>query len=116
MDNRASHTIVALPTKEHAEQFDTFKSNVLAIGSALMTDETFLAQTNTYNNANALLGVVNNMTGKAAGTVIPEKSLQQAYIAPTQGQAKAIRIVVQWIIPAAVAIIGAFVLLRRRNK
>ena len=116
MDNRASHTIVALSTKEHAEQFDTFKSNVLVIGSAVMTDETFLAQTNTYNNANALLGVVNNMTGKAAGTVIPEKSLQQAYIAPTQGQAKAIRIVVQWIIPAAVAIIGAFVLLRRRNK
>ena len=97
MDNRASHTIVALSTKEHAEQFDTFKSNVLVIGSALMTDETFLAQTNTYNNANALLVVVNN-------------------IAPTQGQAKAIRIVVQWIIPAAVAIIGAFVLLRRRNK
>jgi hypothetical protein len=116
MDNRASHTIVAMSTKEHAEQMDVYRSNVLVLGSALMVDETFLTQTNTYNNASALLNIINGMTGKAAGTVIPEKSLQQHYIAPTQSQAKAIRIVVQWIIPALVALIGAFVLLRRKNK
>ncbi|MBR1823221.1 MAG: GldG family protein [Ruminococcus sp.] len=116
MDNRGAHTVVAMSTKEHAEQYDTYRSNLLVVGSALMTDEEFLVQTNTYNNANALLGMINNMTGKAAGTVIPEKSLQQSYIAPTQGQAKGIRLVVQWIIPAIVAVIGAFVLLRRRNK
>ena len=114
--NRGKHTVVAMSSKEHAEQYDTFRSSVLVIGSALMTDSDFLTQTNTYNNANAILGIINNMTGKEAAAVIPEKALQQSYIAPTQTQAKIIRIIVQWIIPALVAIAGIVVLLRRKNR
>lgn len=114
--NRGKHTVVAMSTEEHAEQYDVYKSSVLVMGSALMADSEFLTQTNTYNNANALLGLINNMTGKEAAAVIPEKSLQQSYIAATQTQAKVIRIVVQWVIPALVAIAGIIVLLRRKNK
>ncbi|HOC32784.1 MAG TPA: GldG family protein [Ruminococcus flavefaciens] len=114
--NRGKHTVVAMSTKEHAEQYDVYRSSVLVMGSALMADSEFLTQTNTYNNANALLGLINNMTGKEAAAVIPEKSLQQSYIATTQTQAKVIRIIVQWVIPALVAIAGIIVLLRRKNK
>ena len=114
--NRGTHVVVAMSTEEHAEQYDVNKSSVLVMGSALMADSEFLTQTNTYNNANALLGLINNMTGKEAAAVIPEKSLQQSYIAATETQAKAIRIVVQWVIPALVAIAGVIVLLRRKNK
>ena len=114
--NRGTHVVVAMSTEEHAEQYDVNKSSVLVMGSALMADSEFLTQTNTYNNANALLGLINNMTGKEAAAVIPEKSLQQSYIATTQTQAKVIRIIVQWVIPALVAIAGVIVLLRRKNK
>ena len=114
--NRGTHVVVAMSTEEHAEQYDVNKSSVLVMGSALMADSEFLTQTNTYNNANALLGLINNMTGKEAAAVIPEKSLQQSYIAATETQAKVIRIVVQWVIPALVAIAGIIVLLRRKNK
>ncbi|MBQ1518800.1 MAG: GldG family protein [Ruminococcus sp.] len=114
--NRGKHTVAAISSKEHAEQYDTYRSSVLVLGSALMTESEFLTQTNTYNNANVLLGIINNMTGKEASAVIPEKSLQQSYIAATQSQAKVIRLIVQWIIPALVAIAGAFVILRRKNK
>ena len=114
--NRGTHIVAAMSSKEHAEQYETFRSNVLVVGSALMADSEFLTQTNTYNNANALLGVINNMTGKEAAAVIPDKDLQQSYIAVTQTQAKVIRIIVQWIIPALVAVAGIIVLLRRKNR
>ena len=115
-DDRAAHTVVAMSTKERAEQMEIYRSNVLVIGSAYMADQDFLTQTNAYNNANALLGIINNMTGKAAATVIPEKSLQQYYIAPTQNQSKVIKLIVQWAIPVVVALIGGFILLRRKNR
>jgi len=114
--NRGTHVVVAMSTEEHAEQYDVNKSSVLVMGSALMADSEFLTQTNTYNNANALLGLINNMTGKEAAAVIPEKSLQQSYIAPTQTQAKVIKRVVEVVIPVLVAIAGIIVLLRRKNK
>ena len=116
MDNRGAHTVAAMSIKEHADQMQIFRSNVLVIGSAYIADEEFITQTNAYNNANALLNIINKMTGKEEGKVIPEKSLQQSYIAVTQTQAKVIRIAVLFIIPGIVAIIGIVVLLRRKNK
>jgi len=113
---RGAHSVAVLSSREHAEQFNTYKSNVLVIGSSFMTSSEIITQTSAYNNANVLIGIFNNMTGKESGTVIPEKALQQSYIAPTQQQAKIISIVLEWVIPALVAVIGLFVLLRRRNR
>ncbi len=115
-DNREAHSVAVLSSREHAEQFNTFKSSVLVIGSPFMTSGELLTQTSTYNNANVLLGIFNNMTGKESGTVIPEKTLQQSYIAPSQPQTNAIKVVVIWVIPCVVAAAGIIVLLRRRNK
>ena len=53
---------------------------------------------------------------KENGTVIPDKSLQSSFIAPTATQVRNIRIIVMWIIPFIIAAVGVFVLLRRRNK
>lgn len=97
-------------------QFETVQSNVLAIGGGFMTASDYLVQTKLYKNSGLLLGILNKMTGKDTAVVIPEKSLQQATIAPTADQAKRIKLVVVYVIPAVIAAIGLFVLLRRRNR
>ena len=115
-DNRGAHSAAVLSTREHAEGMDVVRSKLLVVGSPLMADSELLTQSSTYNNANVLLGIVNNMTGKEAGTVIPEKALQQSYISVNQTQANVIKIVVIWVIPFIVAAAGIIVLLRRRNR
>ena len=115
-DEATSHGVAVMSKKQTAEQFDTYTSTLLVLGSSYMTYETFLTQTSTYNNANVLLGILNNMTGKETAAVIPEKTLQHSYIATTQKQANVIRIIAIWVIPFIVAVIGIAVLVRRRNK
>lgn len=88
----------------------------MVLGCGFMTDTKVLSQTKLYSNASMLLGVLNKMTGKEAAVIIPEKSLQQAVIAPTAKQTKTIRLITVYIIPAVIVILGLFVLLRRRNK
>ncbi len=112
----ASHGVAVMSKKQTAEQFDTYTSTLFVLGSSFITDSELLTQTSTYNNANVLLGILNNMTGKETAAVIPEKTLQHSYIAPTQKQANVIRIIAIWVIPFIVAVIGIAVLVRRRNK
>lgn len=108
--------VVMLSRKERSEEFKLLASQLLVIGSPLMTGSTYIQQNNTFNNANVLINTINNMTGKENGTVIPDKSLQSSFIAPTAKQVRNIRIIVMWIIPFIIAAVGVFVLLRRRNK
>ncbi len=114
--DRGSHGIAVMSQKQHAEQLDVYKSSVLVLGSAYMASSEILTQNTTYNNANVILGILNNMTGKEAAAVIPEKSLQSSYIAVTQTQGKTISIIVIWAIPLLIAAIGVVVLVRRRNR
>ena len=81
-----------------------------------MTDSSLLNETNTVNNANVIIGMINTMTGKEASAVIPEKALQQALIAPTANEMKVIKVISVYIIPAIVAAIGIFVFIRRKNR
>jgi hypothetical protein len=74
-------------------------------------------QTNLYSNASVLINIINQMTGKETDTVIiPDKALQQAVIAPTSKQDKNIKIIVIFVLPAIVAVIGLVVLIRRKNR
>lgn len=114
--DRGSHGIAVMSQKQHAEQLDVYKSSVLVLGSAYMASSEILTQNTTYNNANVILGILNNMTGKEAAAVIPEKSLQSSYIAVTQTQGNTISIIVIWAIPLLIAAIGVVVLVRRRNR
>lgn len=111
-----SFNAALLSTRQKADGLDVLTSNVLVLGSSFSVDNALLTYTNTYNNANVLIGMINNMTGKENGTVISEKALQQSNIAVTDKEAKVIRWIVIAIIPLLVAITGAIVLLRRRNK
>ena len=111
-----SRPVVMLSRKERSEEFKLVASELLVIGSPLMTSSTYIQQNSTFNNANVLINVINNMTGKENSVVIPDKSLQSSFIAPSTKQARNIRIVVMWIIPFIIAAVGVFVLLRRRNK
>lgn len=75
----------------------------------------YMVQTGTYNNANVILNMLNIANGKEVSAVIPEKALQQNYIAPTSGESRAIKIIIV-VIAAGIAITGLVVLLRRKNR
>ncbi len=113
---KAERPVVLLSRKERSEEFKLVGSDVLVIGSPLMSGPVYIQQNESINNANVLLNIINGMTGKENSVVIPEKSLQSSFFAPTAGQLKGIRIIVMWIIPFIAAAVGVFVLLRRRNK
>lgn len=112
--------IVSNKQKQIGTQIDTFRmadSNVLAFGSGYLTMNELLTQTNQYSNADVLINIINQMTGKnTERAVIPDKALQQSVIAPTTKQDKNIKIIVIFIIPAIVAAAGLVVLIRRKNR
>ena len=81
-----------------------------------MTESSILSNTNTYNNAAVFLNIVNNMSGKENGVIIPEKSLQQNYISPDATALRVIEVTVILVIPILIACIGLVVLLRRKNR
>ncbi len=102
-------------SKEHAVQLDVYRSSIFVLGSSFFTSSEYIARTSTYNNANVLLNILNTMTGKENGAVIPEKALQSAVIAPTKEQDNGIKAIII-AIPALVAAVGLVVLIRRRNR
>lgn len=110
--------IAAIATKRtQISNFEYSDSNVMVLGCGLMTRSDVIVQSNLYSNASTLLSILNTMTGRETDSVIiPEKTLQAATIAPTANQDKTIKIVVIFVIPAVIAVIGLAVLLRRRNR
>ena len=102
--------------RETAEQFNVYGSNILVISSPFMLDSAVLSSTSTYNNASAVLNIVNNISGKETAEIIPEKALNQTTLAITTASARVIQIVVIIVIPLVIAIAGAFVLIWRKNK
>lgn len=111
-----ARAVAVLTKKQAAEQFNVYTSSLLVIGSSFMADDLLITQNNTYNNANVLVNMFNTMTGKESTAVIPDKNLQQSYIAPTAKEARNIKVIVIWVIPFIAAAIGVVVLLRRRNR
>lgn len=111
-----ANNIIVVTTKDRAEGYDMYASHVVAVGSVMLTDPNIIAQTTAYNNANFVLNMVNNITGKDSSFVIPQKNLQQIFIKVDQSQLSAIRIVVMYVIPAIVVICGIVVFVRRKNK
>lgn len=111
-----ARTAAILTQKQHSEQFEVYTSSLLVLGTPTVAGQTYLQQNTTFNNANVLLNIMNNMTGKESGVVIPDKNLQTSFITTTAKQARNIRVIVIWIVPFIIAAVGIFVLLRRRNK
>ena len=107
---------VILSKKETSAGLDRYTSNLLVLGSSFMISDSILTQTNAFNNANVIIGMLNTMTGKEATAVIPEKALQQSLISPTSSEMNIIKIVVIYVIPAIVAVAGIVVFVRRKNR
>ena len=107
--------VAVISTREHAEQLDVYKSRVIAFGSSMMFYNEYIVQSSSYNNANVLLNMFNIANGKEVSAVIPEKALQQNYIAPTSKESTVIKIIIV-AIAVGVALAGLAVLVRRRNR
>lgn len=112
----AAYNVVVKARKETSAGLDTYGSDILVIGSPFMLDSAVLSGSNTYNNANVMLNVINETTGKEASAVIPEKVFDQYTLALTNGAARLILIVVVVVIPLLIGIAGFCVLLWRKNK
>ncbi|MCQ2490023.1 MAG: GldG family protein [Ruminococcus sp.] len=115
-DDRAAYDIVVKARKETSSGISVYGSDLLVLGSPYMIDSSIVSNTNTYNNAEVLLKVINNMSGKENGAIIPEKALQQNNISPSAREIMVIRILVIFVLPLIIACIGIVVLLRRKNR
>lgn len=115
-EETGARDVAVVSKKETSSGLDTYTSHMLVLGSQLMLDSSILNQTNTFNNANVIMGMLNTMTGKEASAVIPEKALQQALIAPTAHEINIIKVFAVYVIPAVVAVIGICVFVRRKNR
>lgn len=115
-EEKGAYNVIVKARKEAAEGLNVFGSNVLVIGSPFMLDEAVLAGSNTYNNANVTLNIINETTGKEACAVIPEKVFDQYVLSLTQDTARVILAIVVIVIPVLIGIAGFCVLLWRKNK
>ncbi len=113
---KASYNVVVKARKETSKQLDIYGSDLLVISSPFMLDSAVLSSTNTYNNANAVLNIVNNISGKEESVIIPEKTIQQSGLAITMASARVVQVIVIVVIPLLIAIAGVAVLVWRKNK
>lgn len=113
---RKSFEIAAVSESTFTSGSDTLVSQVIAFGSSYFLDYYIASSAGNYDNANYFITVLNSATGKENVLTIAEKSLDAKKIAITDAQTKAIRNVTVLVIPLAVALLGIFVYVRRRNK
>ncbi len=113
---KASYNVIVKARKETSKQLDIYGSDLLVISSPFMLDSAVLSSTNTYNNANAVLNIVNNISGKEESVIIPEKTIQQSGLAITMASARVVQVIVIVVIPLLIAIAGVAVLVWRKNK
>ena len=109
-----SQTIAALTTRKNTENNITHDSNILVLGSAMLCDSS-LMQDASYNNAQYLVTVMNNLAGKGDNLVIASKNLTNETITIKTGEMQAITVFI-FAIPSLVVAAGVLVFLRRRNK
>lgn len=112
----ASYNVVVRSRKETASGLDTFGSDIMVIGSPFMLDNSILSSSNTYNNANVILNSINDMTGKEASVIIPDKTFEQYTLSLTTASARVILVIVIIVIPLLIAVAGISILLWRKNK
>ncbi len=113
---KAAYNVVVKSRRETAEQLDVYGSELLVIGSPFMLDDSLLSNSNSINNSNVISNIINDMTGKEGSAAIPEKYLAQSNLTLTQTSARVTQVITIIVIPLLIAIIGAVILLWRKNK
>ena len=107
--------IMAVGAKDVYVGNDKSTSRVMAFGSGLFVNASFM-ESNSLNNGDYALSAVHAMTGKSAGISIVAKDLTQAKLSMTQAQANVLKNVVILFIPLAIIAIGIVIWVRRRNR
>lgn len=109
-----AQTVMAVSTRKQNINNITHASNVMVLGSMLLSDYNVMRDAS-YNNAQVLTNAVNKMTGKGSSLLIAEKQLTQQTIVITKAELNGIHLFI-FAIPMAIAVVGAVVIIRRRNK
>lgn len=110
-----SYALAVMSTQNFTFDNVQHTSRLLAFSSSWMLDP-YITQSKSYGNSDYLITVLNAMTGKEAVATIAEKSLNPSEISISAGQVKVIQIIVVFIIPLIVAVLGIVVFIRRKNK
>ncbi|MDE5883769.1 MAG: GldG family protein [Oscillospiraceae bacterium] len=109
-----AQNIMVCSSRRNVENNITHESNLLVIGSMLLSDSN-LMQDASYNNASYLVSAANMISGKGSNLVIASKELTNETITITTTGMRVIYVVI-FMIPSIVAAVGVWVFLRRRNK
>lgn len=112
---RTSFVVGAVGTQSFVVDNEEHMSKVVVYGSSNMLDY-YVTASASYANGSYMVSVINQLTGKEELITIEEKSLDNTSITITDSQVRAISIIVIAVIPAAVALIGILVFVRRRNR
>lgn len=107
--------MIALSNKYTFIENEQVLSNLVVFGSDEMLNSSF-TETTYYNNGDYFVSIINKISGKENGIYIVEKDLTGETFQITEAQVNTLRIVIMFILPAAVAIIGIVVWLKRRHK
>lgn len=91
-------------------------SNVLVCGSAQSVIDSGILSTTSINNANVILGIVNDLVGVKSTISILPKTTTPASPNASATQTKVLKIILMAVIPLLVIALGIFVWLRRRHK
>ena len=90
-------------------------SNIYACGSPFVIDY-YITSTNALNNQEFMISLLNKCSGKDAGITILSKSLAVDSISISEQALGVVVLLVEIIIPVAIAVIGIVVFVRRRNR
>ncbi len=107
--------LIALSNKYTFIDNEMVLSNLLVLSSDEMLSYRLTSQTY-YNNGDYFISIVNKISGKESGIDIVDKDLSGTTYQSTEAQISAMRTVFMFIVPAAVAVTGIVVWLRRRHK
>jgi len=112
---KSAQTLMAVSKKLFFDADNvTHENNLMVIGSTLMLDPNITSVT-TYNNAEYVINAINKMCGKESSVIIAEKDLTTQPISVTADQKSTITNVI-YFIPIAILVVGALVIIRRRNR
>jgi hypothetical protein len=111
----ASYPVMALSSKGIRNDSGLRFSNVFVISGSSMMSANY-SQAGYFNNGEYFISIVNTMTGRSDNVSLIPKSTDQITFPMDQGTFNSYTIIFMYMIPIAIAIVAAIVLIRRRNK
>ncbi len=112
---KSEQNVLVRADKHRFEGQEKISSNIIACGSAFALDY-YITSTNSLNNQELFVNIINSCSGKEAGITVLSKSLIVDNISISEQAFGVVVLLVQVVLPLAVALAGIAVYLRRRNR